>query len=197
MPFGTRDSNQPHMASPGSMRRWLQSLFGIVVLCGCTRTAEHIAEGVSDSLVNEQTPSAEHVDLERPIDGAPQLPSMGEASFKSYCAACHQHGGQGVEGRVPPLDNSPWVSGSEDRLVRIVLNGLRGPIEIDGKTYNLEMPAFRMLFKDDNISSILTYVRQRYGAPSPPVTTETVARVRQETQDRSRYGTVEELLQVP
>lgn len=121
----------------------------------------------------------------------------GEKLFRSYCAACHQKGGQGVEGRVPPLDDSPWVAGSEDRIVRIVLNGLRGPIEIHGKTYNLEMPAFRMLFKDDDIASILTYVRNRYGKPSPPIASETVSRVRQETEEHVGYWTVKELMLVP
>jgi mono/diheme cytochrome c family protein len=121
----------------------------------------------------------------------------GEKLFNTYCAACHQLGGQGVEGRVPPLDNSPWVAGSENRLVRIVLKGLRGPIEIHGEMYNMEMPAFGPLFKDDDVAAILTYVRQRYGAPSPPVTTETVARVRRATKDRNRYWTVKELLLVP
>jgi|GEM_PF-2222721 len=121
----------------------------------------------------------------------------GEKLFKSYCAACHQKGGQGVEGRVPPLDASPWVAGSEDRIARIVLDGLRGPIEIHGKTYNLEMPSFRMLFNDDDIASILTYVRHRYGKPSPPITSETISRVRQETEERGGYWTVKELMLVP
>jgi mono/diheme cytochrome c family protein len=126
-----------------------------------------------------------------------QRSAHGEKQFNNYCAACHRRGGQGEEGRIPPLTNSPWVSGSEDRLVRIVLNGLRGPIEIGGQIYNLEMPTFRMLFQDDDIASLLSYVRRRYGAPSPPVTSETVARVREETQDRTRYWTVEELQRIP
>lgn len=144
---------------------------GIVFLCGCTRT-------------------------DGPV-GAAQSSIRGEKLFNTYCAACHRRGGQGEQGRVPPLDGSPWVSGSEDRLIRIVLNGLRGPIEIRGEMYNLEMPAFRTLFKDDDIASILAYVRRRYGSPSPSITTKTVTRVRHETQDRKRYWTVEELLRIP
>lgn len=124
-------------------------------------------------------------------------PTHGEKQFISYCAACHQRGGQGAEGRVPPLTGSPWVSGSEERLVRIVLNGLHGPIEIDGETYNLEMPAFRVLFKDKDISALLTHVREQYGAPSPPVSLETVARIRSATKNRTTYWTVDELMKVP
>ena len=123
--------------------------------------------------------------------------ARGQKLFKSYCAACHQVGGQGVEGRVPPLDGSPWVSGSEDRLIRIVLNGLRGPIEINGQMYNLEMPAFRVLFKDEDIASMLSFTRHRYGMGSPPITASSVARVRHETRKRQGYWTVKELMEIP
>lgn len=121
----------------------------------------------------------------------------GKKSFDAYCAACHQLGGQGTEGRVPPLTGSPWVAGSEDRLIRIALHGLRGPIEINGEIYNLEMPAFGPLFKDEDIASVLSYVRQQYGAPSPPVTRAAVSRVRDATRDREIYWTVKELLELP
>ena len=121
----------------------------------------------------------------------------GEMRFAQYCAACHQLGGQGTEGRVPPLDGSPWVSGSEQRLIRIVLSGLRGPIEIAGETYNLEMPAFGTLFKDEEVADLLSFVRQQYGAPSSPITSAKVSDVRDATRDRIGYWTVAELLEVP
>ncbi len=120
----------------------------------------------------------------------------GKTRFESYCAACHQLGGTGVEGRVPPLTGSPWVAGRESRLIRIVLHGLRGPIEIKGQTYNMEMPGF-YLFKDEEVASVLSYVRRRYGGPSPPITAATVSRVRAATQDHSGYWTVDKLLDVP
>lgn len=161
------------------MRYWLLPLLLTVASAGCDRTPG----GLSGQPPSQEAGETSH--------GG----QNGEPLFKTYCAACHQLGGQGTEGRVPPLDDSPWVSGPESRLIRIVLHGLHGPIEIKGETYNLEMPAFRMLFKDDDIAAVLTYVRQRYGAPSPPVTRDMVSRVRKETQNRTRYWTVEELMQ--
>ena len=121
---------------------------------------------------------------------------LGKTRFESYCAACHQRGGTGIEGRVPPLTGSPWVAGSESRLIRIVLHGLRGPIEIDGRTFNMEMPGFH-LFTDEEIASLLSYVRRRYGRPSPPIAAATVSRVRAMTRDHTGYWTVDELLDVP
>ncbi len=122
---------------------------------------------------------------------------LGRIRFETYCAACHQLGGRGIEGRVPPLTDSPWVAGPESRMIRIVLHGLRGPIEIHGETYNLEMPSFGRLFEDAEIASMLSYVRQRYGAPSPPITAAAVKKVRAATKDRTLYWTVDELLKVP
>lgn len=127
----------------------------------------------------------------------PDPVDSGKTRFENYCAACHQRGGLGIEGRVPPLDGSPWVAGPESRLVRIVLHGLRGPIEIAGQTYNLEMPSFGQAFTDDDIAAMLTYVRTRYGTPSPPITAATVSQVRAATENRAEYWTVDELLEVP
>jgi hypothetical protein len=61
----------------------------------------------------------------------------------------------------------------------------------------LEMPAFRLLFPDEDLAVILTHVRQRYGAPSPAITPQSVSRIRAETEDRTSYWTVEELLSIP
>jgi mono/diheme cytochrome c family protein len=134
---------------------------------------------------------------EENLDHSPDPADLGKTRFENYCAACNQLGGLGIEGRVPPLDGSPWVAGSESRLIRIVLHGLRGPIKIGGQTYNLEMPSFGQAFKDDEIASMLSYVRSRYGEPSPPITAATVSQVRAATQNRSQYWTVDELLDVP
>ena len=178
-------------------RTWKLSPCVVLILCGCAPTE---APTVADSSLvrsHQQAPSEEGPEPEQQADLAVRSSAPGEKLFNSYCAACHQRGGQGQEGRVPPLDGSPWVSGSEERLIRIVLNGLRGPIEIQGKMYNLEMPSFRQLFKDDDIAAILAYVRQRYGPPRPPVTKATVARVRQQTEDRKVYWTVKELMKIP
>ena len=59
----------------------------------------------------------------------------GNAQFQNHCAACHQYDGQRM-GDAPPLAGSPWVTGPEDRLIRIVLHGVRGRMEVSGKVYD-------------------------------------------------------------
>jgi mono/diheme cytochrome c family protein len=118
----------------------------------------------------------------------------GSAQFRAYCAGCHQHDGQGgVE--APPLAGSVWVTGPQDRLIRIVLHGVRGPMEVRGQSYDREMPGFGHVLSDTDIGSLLTFIRQHFGAPSEPVTPAAVNRVRAANQTRTDYWRVDELLQ--
>ena len=120
----------------------------------------------------------------------------GRAQFESYCAACHDYDGQGI-GQAPPLEASSWVMGPEKRLIRIALHGVRGTIEVGGKTYNREMPGFGQILSDAEVASLLSYVRRRFGGTSEPITPGAVSRVRAASQNRTDYWTVKELLEEP
>lgn len=118
----------------------------------------------------------------------------GQLEFQRYCAACHQYDGQGM-GDAPALAGSPWVTGPESRLIRIVLHGVRGPMVVDGKSYDREMPGFGQVLADGQIVSLLSYVRRQFGAPSEPVKAEMVSQIRAENQTRTEYWRVDELLE--
>lgn len=98
----------------------------------------------------------------------------GEALYQQYCSGCHLAEGQGVEGLYPPLAGSEWVVGDKERLIQVVLEGLSGPIEVKGKTYNQQMPAYRFL-SDEQVSGVLSYIRQHFGNSSAPVSAEEIA----------------------
>lgn len=100
-------------------------------------------------------------------------------------------------GAAPPLAGSSWVTGPEKRLIRIVLHGVEGPMEVQGQTYDREMPGFGNILTDAQIASLLTFVRRRFGEPSEPIAVETVSRVRAATPERTEYWTVDELLADP
>ena len=118
----------------------------------------------------------------------------GRTAFGSYCATCHQYDGQGV-GEAPPFEGFPWVTGPEERLIKIVLHGVRGAMVVDGKTYNREMPGFGQVLSDEDVAALLSYIRRRFGGPSGSITAEKVGRVREENEGRIKYWSVEELLQ--
>jgi mono/diheme cytochrome c family protein len=119
--------------------------------------------------------------------------AAGEKLFRGACAACHQLDGGGQRGLAPPLRDSEWVTGPKGRLIRIALHGLRGPIELDGKTWNLEMPGQSHL-SDDELAKVFSYLRRAFGHQASCVDKDEVARVRKATKKRASAWTAKELL---
>jgi mono/diheme cytochrome c family protein/lysophospholipase L1-like esterase len=118
---------------------------------------------------------------------------------EAHCATCHQPNGQGLDPAFPPLVGSPWVTGSEERLIKIALHGIHGRIEVNGKVYDPEkgvppMTAFGSILNDDEVAAVLTYVRNSWGNQAAPVNPKTVKQVREATKDRSIFWKPEELL---
>jgi mono/diheme cytochrome c family protein len=104
----------------------------------------------------------------------------------------------GTPGMFPPLGGSEWVTAEgHQRIIRIVLNGLNGPIEVSGQQYNNVMLAWRDMLKDEEIAAVLTFIRSEWGNRADAVTAEEVAKVREATKDRTTYWTAQELLQIP
>ena len=122
---------------------------------------------------------------------------LGGRLYNQNCAACHQVSGMGVAGSFPPLVGSEWVMGSDERVVRILLHGLSGPIEVEGKTYNGAMPAFGpksgYRFNEQRIAAVLTYVRNSWGNSAPAVTPERVKEIMAAAGDRPGPWTAAEL----
>ncbi len=121
---------------------------------------------------------------------------QGKALSRATCAQCHGEDGLGIGGKAPPQVGSEWTLGPEGRIARIVLNGLRGPIRVQGVEYNMEMPAFRTAFDDTQIAAILTYIRREWGHTADPVTPAAVKKAREETKTREEPWTEKELLQI-
>ena len=115
--------------------------------------------------------------------------------YAQSCVACHQPTGLGQEGLAPPLVGSEWVLGPEQRLVRIALNGVHGPINVSGRKYEMEMPGLA-IFEDAQIAALLTYVRREWGHGANPVDEETVKKIRDATATREEAWTEAELLQI-
>ncbi len=142
---------------------------------------------------------SEHANREKP--GAVKVAAltraqMGKKVFDTTCIACHQANGMGVPGQYPPLVASEWVTGSEERIIRIVLHGLNGPITVEGKEYNNVMAPLGGALKDEQVANVISYVRASWGNTAPEVSPETVARVRAETAGRNTFWTADELLKI-
>ncbi|MCW5516489.1 PQQ-dependent sugar dehydrogenase [Muriicola sp. Z0-33] len=103
--------------------------------------------------------------------------SKGQSVYYQYCSACHQIDGGGARGRFPPLAATEWVSGDKERLINIVLNGMEGPIEVNGKQYSAVMPQHSFL-TDEEVAEVLTYIRSNFGNKASNVETDEVAKLR-------------------
>ncbi len=124
------------------------------------------------------------------------LYERGRRQFAASCAACHQRSGLGQDGKAPPLVDSEWVLGSPDRLVRIVLNGLTGPVHVEGKLYGgFEMPAV-LNMSSDEIAEALTFIRREWGHQASAVPVEVVRRIKREVEDREEPWTEKDLLKI-
>ncbi len=108
----------------------------------------------------------------------PQRGVDGKQVYTANCAVCHQANGQGLAGNFPPLASSPWVTDDEATIVRILLRGIDGPIEVKGVTYNGVMPSFVHL-TDEQLAAVASYARTNFGNEGTPILAEQVAQLRQ------------------
>jgi mono/diheme cytochrome c family protein len=120
---------------------------------------------------------------------------LGQKEFQNICITCHQATGMGMPGVYPPLAGSEWVNGSPERVIRIVLYGLKGEIHVEGHDFSAAaMPVFGQEpgsaynWSDDKIAAVLTYVRQAFGNKSGPITTEQVDAVKQAVGTRAEMS---------
>lgn len=131
-----------------------------------------------------------------------QPPTPGAEGAKVYamtCIGCHMANGLGTAGLNPPLAGSEWVLEPDPaRIIRIVLGGLQGPIQVKGQTYGAAaMVPWKDVLTDEQIADVLTYVRTAWGNSAPPVEPEQVTKVREETAGRATPWTAAELLEIP
>lgn len=117
--------------------------------------------------------------------------------YTLYCSACHGADGKGATGgQFPPLAGSEWVQGDAARAVKIVLHGLHGEVEVDGRKFNLEMPPQGGVLPDDQIAAILTFARNSWGNKAEAVTADFVKATRDATSDRKAPWTANEILKL-
>ena len=123
--------------------------------------------------------------------------SRGRQIYLTSCVACHGADGKGMKFLAPPLAGSDWVNGSEERLVRILLHGLSGPITVSGKYY--EAPEIQAVMPplaglgNKEIAAVLTYIRREWGNTASPVSSSRVSRIRISSQGQTIPWTEQEL----
>jgi mono/diheme cytochrome c family protein len=124
---------------------------------------------------------------------------QGNDVFGAVCIACHGSDGMGkaLEGAAPgtmmapPLVGSPRLQGHRDFVIKVLLQGMTGPI--DGKKYPDVMAPLGGGSTDEWVAGVASFVRTSFGNSGGMVTPADVARVRRETADRKTPWTLPEL----
>ncbi|HMB37611.1 MAG TPA: cytochrome c [Wenzhouxiangellaceae bacterium] len=115
--------------------------------------------------------------------GEPEEPLQpGEAQYAQYCSACHARDGSGRPPTFPPLAGSEWLELGPEAVSLIVLLGLRGEIEVAGRTYRGYMPNMRQL-NDTEIKLILDYIDRQWADWARVPATEDIVALRARIAD--------------
>jgi mono/diheme cytochrome c family protein len=91
--------------------------------------------------------------------------AMGARTYDTNCSGCHQRSGRGIAGGFPPLaGHAPQLLAQKGGafMVRLVLFGMTGAIEVDGTQYNGAMPSWSSL-RDDEIAAAIDQVVTAWG----------------------------------
>ncbi len=84
----------------------------------------------------------------------------GKSIYEMQCITCHMPEGEGLAGVYPPIAKSDYLS-DKNRLVKVILFGVRGPMKVNGVEYNGEMIGISL--DDEQVSDVLNYVRNSWG----------------------------------
>jgi nitrite reductase (NO-forming) len=116
-----------------------------------------------------------------------QQMDAGEVLYNGTCSVCHQNSGTGLPGVFPPLAGSDYLMADTRRAIGVVLNGMTGPVTVNGEEYNSVMPPMSQL-TDDEVANIMTYVLNSFGNDDGVVSAAEVGKVREATQDERPAG---------
>ncbi|MBT3342479.1 MAG: nitrite reductase, copper-containing [Gemmatimonadetes bacterium] len=98
---------------------------------------------------------------------------FGQRTYNQVCLACHQPTGLGIPGAFPPLAGSDYLNADKLRAISVVLNGLTGPVTVNGQDFNSQMPLLNL--SDEDVANVLTFVYNSWENAGHVVTPEEVA----------------------
>jgi mono/diheme cytochrome c family protein len=175
---------------------WLIALTGVLLFWGGSYL-ESYSGGFKPLVYDENASGQVAQGATQPKAADPLL--VGKQKFSETCQACHMSEGEGnPANQVPPLAGSEWVNDpSPGKIIRFVLNGLKGPIKVKGEQFpgtGTVMTPFRDVITNDvEIAAVMTFVRSSWGNKAPAVTADEVKTIRDKTKDRADNWTIEDV----
>ncbi len=177
-----------------------------IVAVGAGQPLDRWSKDVAKTAATRLAGASEVEKPEHPqLPAPPHLTTKGQAQYlagqqiylrEGYCVTCHQADGKGLDPAFPSLAKSPWVTDDAERLIKLTLYGLMGPLEVNGKKYDGQVPMtpFGGLLKDEELAAVLTFVRNSFGNAAAPIQADEVQNVRAKNPGRVMLYHTEELL---
>jgi mono/diheme cytochrome c family protein/glucose/arabinose dehydrogenase len=175
----------PVVISPGRGMSLGAEPAGLVRVAAGTDELAQFASRVLAKLNWPGRPAA--VSVAAPLTPAEQQRYVAGATvYKNVCIGCHQEDGRGNATLGANLVDSTFVNGGDpSQSVRVVLGGKEGAIGM--------MPPLGSSLNDDQIASVVTYIRRAWGHTGSPVSPLEVSELRALSRSRTRPWTDAEL----
>ena len=194
IPAGGAVTVEFHTEVPGNyvlvdhsiFRAFNKGALAILEVSGGPRLEIYSGKQVDESYLSEKVGDLAPVSVAVEASAAGTLTKeqqiqAGAVLFKGTCSTCHQEDGKGLPNVFPPLAGSDYLLADSKRAIGVVLNGLSGPVTVNGKTYTSVMPPMSQL-NDDAVANILTYALNSWGNSGGQVTSKQVQAVRATTK---------------
>jgi mono/diheme cytochrome c family protein len=109
----------------------------------------------------------------------------GSAVYAGACMSCHGFDAKGFTPYMPALAGNPVVLDRDpSSLINLMLNGSI-PLVAKGMPDAYRMPQFRQQLSDQDISAVITFIRNGWGNQATVVTAAQVAKLRETTDPAS------------
>ena len=194
IPAGGAATVEFHTEVPGNyilvdhsiFRAFNKGALAVLEVAGGPRTEIYSGKQADESYLSEKVADLAPVAAAAEAKAAGKLTkeqqiAAGAVLFKGTCSVCHQDNGEGLPNVFPPLAKSDYLLKDPKHAVEVVLNGLSGPVKVNGATFNSVMPPMSQL-NDDEVANILTYVLNTWGNDGGAVSKEDVQKVRASTK---------------
>jgi mono/diheme cytochrome c family protein len=195
---GSTPSNAEPTAARLHLPMWILLVMLALLYVGGVYFDRH--SGWFDKSVYSPYANAAMLDAYQPKSGAAAVLAQGKKNYESICGTCHGPDGLGKPGQAPPLAGSEWVTAKgHNRLARIPLLGLNGPITIKGEPMSFPsgMAAMGAALSDADLAAVLTYIRSSWGNKADEVNADDVKAVRAAVGARPQAVTAEQLRALP
>ncbi len=111
----------------------------------------------------------------QPVRSLVDADTPGGKIFTQVCAACHMPNGSGVPGMHPTLTTSAVVAGDSNRLIDVLLKGPALALPVDREKFSNVMPPFGPIYSDDDLASVINFLRKNFAKSAPAVTAAQIA----------------------